>query len=374
MANPEHLKILKQGVQAWNRWRGQHQEILPDLSCADLANSDLREADLSDAELGNAILTDANLSRAKLCSADLGSADLTRANLAKADLFRARLDCANLNKANLSDVRLTDADLGYTKLRGANLSGARFDGANLSAADLDGTDMSGATICLTIFADNDLRKVRGLETLQHYGASFIGVETLYKSKGLIPESFLRGCGVPEEFIQFLPSLVKRPVHFYSCFISYSHEDKAFAHLLHERLQGRGIRCWLDEHQLLPGDDLHEGIDQGIRLWDKVLLCASKASLTSWWVDGEINRAFQKEAQIMKERGKKVFALIPLNLDGFLFSGDYQNGKKAEITSRVAANFVGWENDHALFDRELEKVIRALRTDEGGREKPPPARL
>jgi len=42
-------------------------------------------------------------------------------------------------------------------------------------------------------------------------------------------------------------------------------------------------------------------------------------------------------------------------------------------SGVAANFVGWENDHALFDRELEKVIRALRTGDGGREMAPPAR-
>jgi len=70
----------------------------------------------------------------------------------------------------------------------------------------------------------------------------------------------------------------------------------------------------------------------------------------------------------------VLALIPLDLDGFLFSADFQSGKKAEITSRVAANFVGWEKDPALFDRELGKVIRALQTDEGGREKPPPAKL
>ena len=128
-------------------------------------------------------------------------------------------------------------------------------------------------------------------------------------------------------------------------------------------------------------------------WDKLLLCASESSLTCWWVDGESNRAFQKEAELMKERAKleatphpgplpvrggegerKVLALIPLNLDGCLFSADYQSGKKAEITSRVAANFVGWEKDHALFDRQLVKVIRALRTGEGGREKPPPARL
>ena len=111
------------------------------------------------------------------------------------------------------------------------------------------------------------------------------------------------------------------------------------------------------------------------------------------MDGEINRAFQKKAELMMERakreatphpgplpsrggegGRKVLALIPLNLDGFLFSADYQSGKKAEITSRVAANFVGWEKDHARFGRELEKVTRALRTGEGGRERPPPAKL
>ena len=77
---------------------------------------------------------------------------------------------------------------------------------------------------------------------------------------------------------------------------------------------------------------------------------------------------------MKERGKKVLALIPLNLDGFLFSAEYQSGMKPEITRRVAANFVGWEKDHALFDRELEKVIRSLRTDDAGRDKPPPSEL
>jgi hypothetical protein len=124
---------------------------------------------------------------------------------------------------------------------------------------------------------------------------------------------------------------------------------------------------------LVADEL-TGFGPGIRLWDKLLRCASKAALTSWWVDGEINRAFQKEAQNMKGRGKQVLALIPLNLDGFLFSADYQNGKQAEITSRVAASFVGWEKDRVLFDRELGKVIRALRTGEGGREKRPPARL
>jgi len=162
--------------------------------------------------------------------------------------------------------------------------------------------------------------------------------------------------------------------YFSCFISYSHQERDFALKLFEALRCKGIRCWLDAHQLLPGDDIHEGIEGGIRIWDKVLLCASKASLTSWWVDNEINRAFQKEAEIMKQRGKKVLALIPLNLDDFLFAEDYTSGKRAEIRSRVAANFVGWEKDEAIFHREVNALIRALRVENGGREKSPVSKL
>ena len=48
---------------------------------------------------------------------------------------------------------------------------------------------------------------------------------------------------------------------------YAHEDKLFARRLHDALQGRGVRCWLDEKQMLPGDDIYEQVDRGIRLWE-----------------------------------------------------------------------------------------------------------
>jgi len=83
--------------------------------------------------------------------------------------------------------------------------------------------------------------------------------------------------VPEEFIAYIGSMVGRPIEFYSCFISYAHHDKLFARRLHDALQGRGVRCWLDEKQMLPGDDIYEQVDRGIRLWDKVLLCCSRHS-------------------------------------------------------------------------------------------------
>jgi hypothetical protein len=104
----------------------------------------------------------------------------------------------------------------------------------------------------------------------------------------------------------------------------------------------------------------------------VLLCCSQASLTSWWVDTEINKAFEKERRLTKEREAKVLALIPLNLDGFLFR--WTGGKADEVRSRLAADFTGWKRSHKRFEREFEHVVRALRVDEGAREVPPPPKL
>lgn len=373
MANDEHMETLKQRVKAWKQWRISNPHIRLDLrweylrkanlSKADLTEANLDRADLSEtnldgAHLGKAILQRANLTRANLTEADLSGADLSGANLIEANLDGANFNGANLSRANLGGVNLRRADLTEANLIEANLSLAFLEEANFRGADL-----SKASIGWTIFANNDLSTVKGLETVDHRGPSTIGVDTLFKSHGNIPEIFLRGAGLPEDFITYIPSLTGRAIEFYSCFISYSHADKGFARRLHDALQGRGIRCWLDEHQLLPGEKLYTEIDRGIRLWDKVLLCCSKASLTSWWVDNEIKIAFDKEQHLWRERGKEVLTLIPLDLDNYLFSGAWKSGLGTEVKARIAADFTGWKRSAKKFDKEFERLVKALRTDD-----------
>ncbi len=70
----------------------------------------------------------------------------------------------------------------------------------MSHANLCDANVEGTVFAQTIFANVDLSNVRGLESIKHWGPSDIGVQTLYKSHGKIPEVFLRDCGVPEDFI------------------------------------------------------------------------------------------------------------------------------------------------------------------------------
>ena len=269
MANQEQLDILKQGVQVWNRWRGEHPDIIrPDLSNTNLYNANLSGADLS--------------------------------------------------YANLNDADLKEAIVGYTS-----------------------------------FGDVDLSVVKNLETVVHLAPSSIGIDTIYRSGGTIPEVFLKGTGVPDSFLEYMHSLLGKPFDYYSCFISYASKDQAFAERLYADLQSKVVRCWYAPHDMRIGDEIRPRIDESIRVHDKLLIVLTESSLASSWVKKEVETAFEQEAQQNK------LVLFPIRLDDTVMHTP--QAWAADIRRmRHIGDFRQWK-DHDEYQKAFTRLLRDLQS-------------
>jgi hypothetical protein len=311
MAKNEHVELLKTGSVGWNAWRGRNRHITPSLS----------------------------------------GADLSGANLSGTDLTRAVLIGANLAFADLSWTYLIEADLRAANLVKADLSGAKLNGAKLTEA----------YVLETRFADTDLSSVEGLETVIHSGPSSIDVNTLFRSNGKIPEVFLRGVGIPDDFIALLSSLlVGRAIDFYSCFISYSHQDEQFSRRLHARMLSENLRVWYAPEDMKGGRKLHEEIFRAIQIHDKLLLVLSEHSMKSEWVTTEIHRARKVERE---ENRRKLFPIRLVDFDAIqkweCFDADSGKDLAVELREYYIPDFSNWK-DHNAFEKEFVKLLRDLK--------------
>jgi uncharacterized protein YjbI with pentapeptide repeats len=169
MANDEHVALLKQGVDAWNKWRRENPDVQPDLGGADLGGADLKLAMLREAFLSGANLRRADLSEADVSEAGLSGASLSGANLSGANLYRADLSEADLSGTLLFNANLFNANLSETDLRAAAM-GANLFHANLSGANLSGADLRWATLAVA-----DLRRAN-LSGADLSGASLVGTD------------------------------------------------------------------------------------------------------------------------------------------------------------------------------------------------------
>ena len=266
-----------------------------------------------------------------------------------ASLIHADLRNANLSRADLQGAIFHRANLSFTNLSGARLSEADFTRANLSSADFNFTSME-----LTIFGDVDLHLTKGLDNVIHRGPSIIDIMTIFRSQALIPENFLRKAGVPEAFIVYVRSLIVKPIDYYTCFISYSSQNRTFAERLHTDLQSKGVRCWFAPEDLKIGDKIRPRIDESIRLYDKLLLVLSQDSITSQWIEQEVETALEKE----RKEGRTV--LFPIRLDKTVM--EIEGGWPALIrNTRNIGDFTRWKR-HDAYQKALERLLRDLEAE------------
>jgi hypothetical protein len=333
MANPEHLKMLEQGVEAWNEWRMMNPEVVPDLESASLQGVSLTGFHLSNSILTRADLTDANLNSAYLIGSDCFAANFQGAKAQGADLSEAVLDATDL----------TCSDLSGSRLASTNFRNTRFDETNLTQAIL----------METLFSNVDMSRVKGIDSCIHRGPSIIDIRTILKSGGL-PASLLQACGYPSSLIKQLDRFLVN-FKYSTCFISYSNNDDEFVSKLYGDLTHEDVVCRRykeDSH-----GSLWKFIDNAINDSDRMILVCSKNSLESRPVMREINRALRK-TDSPKQQGLDVEVLIPITIDDYVYS-EWTNEFAADVRELTIIDFQDW-SDPKSYKTKFEELIKELR--------------
>ena len=397
MPNQNHFEIIKQGVEEWNQWRDENPEIEPDLSDVDLSNSKLSNANLSSTDLRRSILKntdfraanlvradlraaninkagfnlaklrEANFSEAYIRECDLSEADLKRAYFIRADLIRVDLWETDLTRADfrwayligtdLKQANLARADLRWAYLSESNLSGANLNKANLIKAsiiktNLHHTNFKAVCMAWTHFGDVDLSLTKELYTAQQFGPSTIGIDTIMRSDGKIPESFLRETGVSDNIIQNIALLTEKGLSHQNCFLSYGAKDNEFAEKLYTDLQNKGVRCWYASEDMKIGDKTWDSIYHYIRMRDTVLLILSEDSISSDWIEDEVNAALAEE----NKRKKPIF--FPIRVDAAVLDSDQAWAEYINKTRNVC-DFSDWK-DHDAYHLAFDKLLDDLK--------------
>ncbi len=319
MANPEHVKKLKEGREAWNEWRRKSG--------------------------GDPDLSDVYLVGESLAYYDLEGADFSAAKLLGIDFSSSRCGEASFDRAAIVETIFNYAELNRATFRSASVGLSTF-----VSCDLDETDFTDARLTGCTFSSVSLRTARGLTAARSEGNS-IGIDTFFKSGGL-PEFFLRESGVPEEFIQYASSLVGKAIEYYSCFLSYSSKDDEFARRLYNDLQGKNVRTWFAPEDLKIGDRFRSRIDESIRIHDKLVIILSANSVNSDWVETEVESAMERE----RKEGKDV--LFPIAIDDEAFTS--QQSWAADIRrKRHIGDFRKWKS-HDDYTTAFDRLVRDLK--------------
>jgi hypothetical protein len=94
-----------------------------------------------------------------------------------------------------------------------------------------------------------------------------------------------------------------------------------------------------------------GIDAAIRIYDKLLIILSDASVKSNWVEFEVNQALHREI----EQGRTM--LFPIRLDDAVLHTP--SGWAAHLRTRYIGDFRGWK-EHDRYQEAFTRPLRDLK--------------
>ena len=127
----------------------------------------------------------------------------------------------------------------------------------------------------------------------------------------------------------------------SVFICHGSEDKTAVRELYSKLREDGIQVWLDEEDLLPGQDWNDQIRLAVRQCDAILICLSSKSVRK---EGYIQKEILLALDAANEKPEGTIFIIPITLDG------------CELPRRLTM----WQYVDYRDDNSYSRILRSLR--------------
>lgn len=143
------------------------------------------------------------------------------------------------------------------------------------------------------------------------------------------------------FYKFYDSdVIHKPKRFLQIFLCHSSNDKPKVRELYKQLRRDGFKPWLDEEDLLPGQDWQQEIPNAVRKSDIVLVCLSKSSVNKI---GYIQKEIKYALDVADEQPDGAIFLIPVKLE------------ECEVPPRLKK----WQWVNLFNDNGYQRLIRSL---------------
>jgi hypothetical protein len=125
------------------------------------------------------------------------------------------------------------------------------------------------------------------------------------------------------------------------FLCHASNDKPTVRTLYRRLRADGFEPWLDEVNLLPGQDWQQEIPRAVRQSDFVLVCLSRNSITK---AGYVQKEIKFALDVADEKPEGTIFIIPLKLE------------ECDVPERLNR----WQWVNLFRPNGYERMVRTLR--------------
>jgi hypothetical protein len=277
---------------------------------------------------------------------------LDEADFSSAKIFRGDFRNCALAMANFSEAEIVETQFAGSRLPGARCERAKFLHCDLRACELTGIQIRQARfddswLGLTRIGACDLSRAFGLETVRHFGPTWIDAETLALHGKQLPPEFLYGAGVRVSRTTGAPAQGARDGEKEICVILHANRDAEFAARLRLDLMANGVRCWF-----LPEDISWSGIDLERTPYDRVVVVCSRNALESRPLVAEVKAALDRED------GEQRECVLAVRVDDYLYD-EWQHAQKDALLRKEVGDFRNWR-DADLYRSALDHLLDALR--------------